>query len=57
MMALGFLFAARAPVAVTICAGISLEIIALVAIRDNLTLNVLMLAWPIEAIKGWQSAL
>ena len=57
MMALGFLFAARAPAPVTICAGIALEIIALVAIRDNLTLNVLMLAWPIEAIKSWQSAL
>ena len=57
MMALGFMIAARLPVAMTICLGLALEVIALVAIRDNLTLNVLMLAWPIEAIKSWQSAL
>ena len=56
MMALGFLFAARAPVAVTICAGIALELIALMVIRDNLTLNVLMLVWPIDAIRVWQGA-
>ena len=57
MMALGFMIAARLPVAMTICLGLALEVIALVAIRDNLTLNVLMLAWPIEAVKSWQSAL
>jgi len=57
MMTLGFLFAARAPVWVTVCAGVALELIALAVIRDNLTLNVLMLAWPIQAVKVWQSAL
>ena len=57
MMALGFLFASRAPVALTIAVAIALELIALAVIRDNLTLNVLMLVWPIETVKNWQSAL
>lgn len=56
MMTLGFLFAARAPAPLTIAAGIALELIALAVIRDNLTLNVLMLVWPVEAVKSWQSA-
>lgn len=56
MMALGFLFAARAPIWLTIFAAIGFELLALTVIRDNLTLNVLMLAWPIDAVKHWQSA-
>ncbi|GLI97223.1 MAG: DUF2585 domain-containing protein [Sphingobium sp.] len=56
-MALGFAFARRVPVWVTVTVGMAFELIALWAIRDNLTLNVVMLAWPIEAIKTWQSAL
>lgn len=57
MMALGFLFAARMPVWMTILLGVAFELLALLVIRDNLTLNVLMLAWPIEAVRLWQSAL
>lgn len=57
MMALGFLFASRVPAWVTIIVAIVFELLALAVIRDNLTLNVLMLAWPIDAIKAWQSAL
>lgn len=33
------------------------EIGTLIWVRDNLTLNVLMLVWPIDAIKHWQSAI
>ena len=53
-MALGFLFASRAPVAVTVVLAIVFELFTGWLIRDNLTLNVLMLVWPIDAIKAWQ---
>ena len=49
--------ARRAPVWLTVVVAIGFELIALWAIRDNLTLNVLMLVWPIDAIKAWQGAL
>jgi len=53
-MALGFAFARRVPWRVTAAVGVAFELIALWVIRDNLTLNVLMLAWPIDAVKVWQ---
>jgi hypothetical protein len=56
-MALGFAFARRAPIWVTAMLGIAFELVALWAIRDNLTLNVVMLVWPIDAIKAWQGGL
>ncbi|PWE55160.1 hypothetical protein DEM27_17110 [Metarhizobium album] len=56
-MTLGFFFAARAPVWVTVVIAIFFEIFTGWIIRDNLTLNVIMLVWPLEAIKTWQSGL
>ena len=56
-MAIGFAFARRAPVWATVAAALAFELIALWAIRDNLTLNVLMLLWPVEPIKAWQGNL
>mgnify|MGYP000539545718 CR=1 FL=1 len=53
-MAIGFWIASRLPWQATLAMGIALELIALIAIRDNLTLNVLMLLFPIEAIAEWQ---
>jgi hypothetical protein len=55
-MALGFALAARLPARAAIAFGVGLELVALAAIRDNLTLNVLMLAWPVDAIRAWQAA-
>lgn len=56
-MVLGFLFAARAPVWLTVVLAIGFEVATAIVIRDNLTLNVLMLVWPVEAVKAWQAAL
>jgi hypothetical protein len=56
-MVLGFLLAARLPVWLTVAIALFLEIFAAVMVRDNLTLNVLMLVWPLQAVKDWQGAL
>ncbi len=56
-MVVGFFFAARMPIWVTIVVAIFFEIFTGWLIRDNLTLNVLMLVAPIDAIKEWQNAL
>jgi hypothetical protein len=53
-MMLGFLLAWRAPVAATIAIAIIFELFTGWLIRDNLTLNVLMLVYPLEAVKAWQ---
>jgi hypothetical protein len=53
---LGFLFAWRARLWVTIAVILTMEVGTAIWVRDNLTLNVIMLVHPIEAIKTWQSA-
>jgi hypothetical protein len=55
MMALGFLAARRLPVWASILLVLVLELVPLAVIRDNLTLNVLMLLAPVEAIRQWQA--
>ncbi|WP_018010313.1 DUF2585 domain-containing protein [Sinorhizobium medicae] len=54
-MATGFLIASRLPVAVTVAIAIALELFTGFMVRDNLTLNVLMLVWPMDAVKAWQA--
>ena len=53
-MMLGFWIARRSPVWFSIGLVIVLEVLVAAIIRDNLTLNVLMLIHPFEAIKRWQ---
>jgi hypothetical protein len=55
-MILGFLVASRLPWWLSLAIGVVFELLTLYVIRDNLTLNVVMLFWPIEAIRQWQAA-
>jgi hypothetical protein len=54
-MVLGFFLARWWPVWLTIAVAIALELIVGYMIRDNLTLNVLMLLWPVQSILDWQA--
>jgi hypothetical protein len=56
MALLGFVLAYRLPVIATIALALVMEIAAAFWIRDNLTLNVVMLIHPFDAIRGWQAA-
>ena len=55
MMALGFLAARKLPVWASIALVLLLELVPLLVIRDNLTLNVWMLLLPNQSVIEWQS--
>lgn len=53
-MVLGFVAAARLPVRAVVAVTIGLEGLVAYFIRDNLTLNIIMLIHPLESIRQWQ---
>ena len=57
MMAAGFLYARVVKPWLTVVTILAMEIGCALVIRDNLTLNVIMLVHPIDAIKHWQMAI
>ena len=54
-MVIGFLIASRIPYWTSVVMALAFELFTLAMIRDSLTLNVIMLVWPIDAIRQWQS--
>ena len=55
MMTVGFLLARTLPLWLTVAIALALETAALVAVRDNLTLNIWMFLLPNDAVRTWQA--
>lgn len=55
-MMVGFWLARVLPVWASIALFVLAEVLTIWLIRDGLILNVLMLVWPLEAVRDWQAA-
>jgi len=55
MAGIGFVITKYSKIWVTVALIIAMEVGCLLWIRDNLTLNIVMLIHPIESLKTWQS--
>ncbi|MFB9222126.1 DUF2585 domain-containing protein [Paracoccus cavernae] len=56
-MMLGFWLAYRLPVRLSLALAVISEVMLAIVIRDGLALNIVMLVWPVDAIRDWQGAL
>jgi hypothetical protein len=54
-MIFGFVLASRLPVWTTVALAVVMEVTLAYLIRDNLTLNIVMLLHSFDAIKAWQA--
>jgi hypothetical protein len=50
----GFFLARRLPVWVSVVLVVLMEVGVALAIRDNLTLNIIMLLYPFDSVRHWQ---
>lgn len=56
-MMVGFWIARKAPLWASVALIVFFELLTTWLIRDGLALNVLMLVWPLDAVRDWQGAL
>ncbi len=54
-MVVGFWLARNLPIKLSIALVVGFEVLTAIVIRDGLALNVLMLLWPLDAVRAWQA--